>query len=126
MWRARARLAVLIPVVLAAIACGQPGSLSKQADEVHSVAAEGSLLAHDASEGDTTAAFTRVHSSALRHKLKQVVAVIDDQRLLRVAHVVSRDLERLGGSPGDRKLAGELERRFEGAADEADRIGKGA
>jgi hypothetical protein len=118
------RLALFTLVVLLLVGCGPPGTLAKQADEVHSVAAEGSILAHDASEGDTTAAFTRVHTRALRRKLAEVQAVIDRRRLVRVAQTVSRDLQHLGDQPGDRALAAELERRLKRAAREAEEIAK--
>jgi len=40
-------------------------ALSKQADSLRSLAAEGALLAEDASAGKTTRTFSRVHSSDL-------------------------------------------------------------
>jgi hypothetical protein len=123
--RAAGRFALTL-VVLLLVGCGPPGTLAKQADEVHSVAAEGSILAHDASEGDTTAAFARAHTRALRRRLAEVEAVIDHGRLVRVAEAVSRDLHQLGERPGDRVHAAELERRLERAADEADEIAMAA
>lgn len=126
MMRVLGAVPLLTAVVLLVVGCGPPGTLAKQADEVHSVAAEGSILAHDASEGDTTAAFTRVHSRALRRKLAEVLAVVDHRDLARVARTVSRDLQKLAEKPGDRGLAGRLEGRLERAADEADEIGETA
>ena len=119
--------AVALPLVLALVvvaACGPPQSLEKQAEEVASVAAEGSILAHDAAEGDTTAAFTRVHGEALKQKLAEVQTVIEDRPLAAVAASVSQDLETLAASPGDRRSAVLLERRLARSAERADHIAK--
>ena len=63
------RRALLLAAALLLISgCGVPQQLSKQAEEVHSVAAEGALLAHEASEGSLDT-FTREHAKALRKLL---------------------------------------------------------
>ena len=63
------RRALLLAAALVLISgCGVPQQLSKQAEEVHSVAAEGALLAHEASEGSLDT-FTREHAKALRKLL---------------------------------------------------------
>ena len=113
----RAAFALFAVVVLAG--CGVPQELSKQAEEVESVAAEGSLLAHDAGEGDTTSVFAREHSKALRKLLAKVTPAIDDQRLGAIAADVDSALEELGSDPGDEARARELETKLEKSADAA-------
>jgi hypothetical protein len=108
---------VLIVLVLAG--CGVPHELSKQAEEVHSVAAEGALLAHEASEGSLDA-FTSEHAKALRKLLEQLRPSIEDQRLARLAAGVSASLEELAADPGNKARAGELERGLDHAASAAE------
>jgi hypothetical protein len=51
-------------------------ALQKQAEAIESLAAEGALLAGDASEGDTTSVFVRVHAEALGKNAETVVAML--------------------------------------------------
>ena len=97
-----------------------PQELSKQAEEVESVAAEGALLAHDAGEGSTTETFTREHSKALRKLLRQVEPAIENQGLSTIAQT-RRPVARPGSAaiPGDEAGARRLERELEEAADAA-------
>jgi hypothetical protein len=106
----RAVLALLV-VVLAG--CGVPHDLAKQAEEVSSVAAEGSLLAHDAAEGDTTGTFTREHAKALRKQLRELEPAIENADLAQLAAKVDEILGVLADRPGDRDLAATFERVLE-------------
>jgi outer membrane murein-binding lipoprotein Lpp len=116
----RLRAAVLLLLVLAG--CGVPGSLAKQAEDVSSIAAEAAILAHDASEGDTTAVFTRVHARSLRQKLEALQAAIESPQLGMVAGEVAAQLKRLEADPGDQSTAADVERRLERAAETAGEI----
>ena len=118
----RVRFALTTVAVVVLAGCGTPQELSKQADEVHSVAAEGALLAHDAAEGDTTEIFTREHAKALRKLLRPVRAAIEDERLADVADDVDGTLGELEGSPGDEGLAAGAERRLDELAGSAEEL----
>jgi uncharacterized protein YceK len=115
-------LLVLAVVVLAG--CGTPHELRDQAEEVHSVAAEGALLAHEAAEGDTLDTFAREHVAALRKLLGEVRPAIDEPRLASVADDVDRTLAELVRVPGDRRRAAGAERKLERAAANADELAK--
>ena len=118
------RVAVLLVLVVAG--CGSSGSVEKQAEEVGSIAAEGALLAHDASEGGTTGTFTRVHARELAKKADQLAAKIRESELRRVAQAVGVDLERLADDPGDEQGAARLEQRLDAASKRAEEIGEAA
>ena len=109
-----------------ATGCGSAGTVEKQADEVGSIAAEGALLAHDASEGGTTATFTRVHARELAKKADKLAPKIRNGSLERVARSVGSDLERLADDPGAESRAAQLERRLDDASKRAEEIGKAA
>lgn len=113
------RWAAVLILVLAG--CGVPQELSKQAEEVHSVAAEGALLAHEASEGSLDN-FTTEHAKALQKLLGQVRPAIEDARLARTAEAVDAALTSLAEHPGDRANAGRLEHRLDDAATAADEL----
>jgi hypothetical protein len=115
-------LLAFVVVVLAG--CGTPQELAKQAEEVHSVAAEGALLAHEAAEGDTRDTFAREHAKALRKLLGKVRPAIEEPRLATVADDVDRTLAELARTPGDRERAAGAERKLERAADAADELAK--
>ena len=91
--------------------CGVPQDPAEQAEELHSVAAEGALLAHEASEGSHDA-FTTEHAEALRKLLGQLRPAIEDDRLAQRAAAVDASLERLARDPGNREQAARLERRL--------------
>ena len=114
----RVRLAV---VVLFLAGCGVPQGLPQQAEEVHSVAAEGALLAHEASEGSLDT-FTREHAKALRKSLGQLQPAIQDQNLGQLAAKVSELLRALAERPGDRDFAARVERALTRQADTADEL----
>jgi hypothetical protein len=111
MHAAMRRLAVLAAVAFLAAGCGQ--TAKKQAEELGSIAAEGALVAHDAAEGSTTDAFTRVHSRALRKKADKIAKTAKRPPLERLAKQISRALERLADDPGDRHAAAKLQRQLE-------------
>jgi cob(I)alamin adenosyltransferase len=113
------RWAALLVLVLAG--CGVPQELSKQAEEVHSVAAEGALLAHEASEGSLDT-FTSEHAAALRKLLGQLRPAIEDPKLARTAGAVDAALASLSEHPGDRTNARRVERRLDAAAKAADEL----
>jgi hypothetical protein len=115
------RLAVL-GVVLLAVGCGVPHELSKQAEDVHSVAAEGALLAHDASEGSTTSTFTAEHAEALRKLLSPLRAAVEDERLAEIADDVDRTLGDLARAPDDERRAAAAERRLDRLAADAEEL----
>lgn len=115
-------LLVLVVVLLAG--CGTPHEAAKQAEEVHSVAAEGALLAHEAAEGDTRDTFAREHAKALRKRLDELRPVIEEPRLAELADDVDRTLDELGRTPGDRDRAAGAERKLERAAEAAEELAK--
>ena len=116
---------VLLAIVVVVLAgCGTPQELSKQADEVHSVAAEGALLAHEAAAGDTLDTFAREHSQALRKLLDKVRPAIEEPRLAAVADDVDHTLAEFALTPGDRSRAAVAERKLERAAGAADELAK--
>jgi hypothetical protein len=115
------RLSALALLFLAG--CGVPQELPKQAEEVSSVAAEGSLLAHDAAEGGTTQTFTREHAKALRKRLEELEPAIENRDLAQLAAKVDEVLRVLADRAGDRDLAATLERALESHAKAAEEVG---
>jgi small-conductance mechanosensitive channel len=128
------------PILAAALLCAGCGgevsasALSKQADSLRSLAAEGALLAEDASAGKTTGTFTRVHSSDLDKAASKAAASLETaktkpsleserHRLASLAQRISNDLDRLGNASKSeqRSLANELQR----AADQSNQIAEG-
>ena len=101
---------VLVAVLLAG--CGVPQEPTKQAEELHSVAAEGALLAHEASEGSVDA-FTTEHAKALRKLLGELRPAIEDPGLARRADALDHALAQLADEPGGRAGAATIERRLE-------------
>src|SRR5947209_17486315 len=75
------RTALIVALALLSAGCGgselSASALSKQADSVRSLAAEGALLAGEASEGKTTGIFTRVHSSELDKSAAQTASTLE-------------------------------------------------
>jgi hypothetical protein len=115
------RGALLLAAVLLA-GCGVPQEVPKQAEEVASVAAEGSLLAHDAAEGSTTETFTREHAKALRRLIEELQPAIENPDLGQLAAKVAEVLRVLAERPGDRDLAGTLERVLRNHSDSAEKL----
>ena len=88
-----------------------PSDPTLQAEGIESIAAEGGLLAHDLGNGSTTSVFAREHAKALRGKLDEIEAVVDDPALARLATEVAGELQRLiEASPEEAPI---LERRLE-------------
>ena len=129
------RTALIVALASLSTGCGggelSASALSKQADSVRSLAAEGALLAGEASEGKTTGIFTRVHSSELDKTAAQTASTLEKakttpalepklHRLATLARGVSADLNRLSSAPKQeqRTLANELQR----AADQSNQI----
>ena len=113
------RLTVLAAATLLLAGCGSQ-SEKKQAGDLGSVAAEGALVAHDASEGSTTDNFTRVHGRALRDLAKKVQGAPAAPSVGRLASRIARELDELADNPGDEGRAALIERRLERAAKRAD------
>jgi small-conductance mechanosensitive channel len=129
--------AAILAAALLCAGCGgdlSASALSKQADSLRSLAAEGALLAEDASAGKTTGTFTRVHSSDLDKAASKAAASLETaktrpaleserHRLASLAQRISDDLDRLGNaSKGEqRSLANQLQR----AADQSNQIAEG-
>ena len=130
--------ALILAAALLCAGCGgaklSASTLSKHADSLRSLAAEGALLANDASAGKTTRTFTRVHSSDLDKAAAKAAASLETaktkpalesklRRLATLARRVRDDLERLGSASKDeqRTLANELQR----AAGQSNQIAEG-
>ena len=120
------RFCLLASLAALAVACGVPHEVAKQAEQVGSIAAEGSLLARDVRQADTTATFARVHAEALRQKLAPLADTVEDDDLARVVRTVDEQLAALEGHPGDARAAAGVERRLDDAAKRSDEIEKGA
>ena len=72
--------AAILAAALLCAGCGgelSASALSKQADSLRSLAAEGALLAEDSSAGKTTHTFTRVHSSDLDKAASKAAASLE-------------------------------------------------
>jgi small-conductance mechanosensitive channel len=126
--------AAILAAALLCAGCGgelSASALSKQADSLRSLAAEGALLAKDASAGKTTHTFTRVHSSDLDKAASKAAASLqmaktkpalesERHRLASLAQRISEDLDRLGDASKSeqRSLANQLQR----AADQSNQI----
>jgi hypothetical protein len=111
-------------LVIALLGCGgQPDTHEEKAEAVASIAAEGSLLAHDAGEGSTLRTFTAEHAKALRKSLHELPS-LDDPDLERARSKVDTALARLEAAPGDRARARQTEQQLEDLAKAAEAIGK--
>jgi hypothetical protein len=132
-WCSQSALILVLALLCAGCGGGElsANALSKQADSVRSLAAEGALLAGEASAGKTTGIFTRVHSSDLDKTAAQIASTLETaktkpalepklHRLANLARRVRENLKRLGRASNQeqRTLANELQR----AADQSNRI----
>lgn len=115
------RLLLSLAVVLAA--CGGSASAEKQAEDLASLAAEGAILAHDAAEGDTTSAFTRVHARELRDAAVEFREQATDAHVATLARRAEAALDALARDPGDGRGAAEAERELRRAADALSSLG---
>ena len=119
--------------------CGSGGklsanALSKQAESLQSVAAEGGLLAQDAVSGKTTRILTREHSSYLFKAASQGESSLQSAKtepalepklreLTVLARRVSADLDRLGGASKEEQRT--LGRELQAAAQVTKKIDEG-
>jgi small-conductance mechanosensitive channel len=126
--------AAILGAALLCAGCGgelSASALSKQADSLRSLAAEGALLAEDSSAGKTTPTFRRVHSSDLDKVASKTAASLETaktkpaleselHRLASLAQRISGDLDRLGNASKSeqRSLSNQLQR----AADQSNQI----
>jgi hypothetical protein len=112
---------------LSACGCGGGGKLSAKAltqesTSLHSLAAEGALLARDGVAGKTTSVYTRVHSEDLYKVASKAAASLQNakaqpgleaklERVASLAGRVSADLKRLAHASKEEQsvLARELE-----------------
>jgi len=117
---------VALALLLLLCGCGGSASVQKQAEDLHSVAAEGALLAHDAAEGETTGPFTTIHARELRKAAAKLEQSARSPRVEQLAATVVAALERLERTPGDEAGAAAIEQRLTDAADAAERIGRDA
>jgi hypothetical protein len=116
---------LLVSVLALALAgCGGSSSPTKQAEEIQSLAAEGAILAHEASEGDTTGPFARVHARELAEAAQKAARRALTPRLRGLATRVADQLERLENDPHDRAGAVSVERGLEDVADAAERLAR--
>ena len=102
----RAGLAFVAALLLAG--CGGSSlskkALAQEAKGLHALAAEGSLLAGDASRGRSTVVFTRIHSRYLRASASRSAATLaagktpEARRLAALAVRLRDDLDRLSRS----------------------------
>ncbi len=112
-----ARLLVAL-LLLTAAGCGASSEPSKQAEELHSIAAEGALLAHGTAEGGSTGPFTREHAKALRKLVAQLRPMLAEGPLAQLAETIDGELATLE-SDAD---AGLVERRLDEAAATAETL----
>ena len=101
--------------------CLAPVEAAKQAEEISSISGEGSLLAHEVAEGDVTSTFTRVHAEALRKKLSELEPKVQLDALARLLRDADAELASLEDESGG---SGEVERRLERIARQADELAK--
>ncbi len=119
---ASARLVALLACLVVLMGCGVPQTVPKQAEQVGSIAAEGSLLARDIRQGDSTSRFARVHSAALREKLAPLADAVEHDELAAVVRSVDEQLAAVEEHPGDATRAARIEQRLEDAARRAAEI----
>ncbi|MDX6485116.1 MAG: hypothetical protein QOF43_269 [Gaiellaceae bacterium] len=133
MSRTRAALSLAGAVAaLAAAGCGgglDSKALQTEATGLQALAAEGSLLAHDAMRGDTTSPFLRVHARDLENAASGSASKLAKgttpaaRKLKALADRVSGDLDSLSRSGSDRAAQGRLERELSDLADRAEKMG---
>ena len=93
------RFAFALLAVLLIGGCGVPQQLSKQAEEVHSVAAEGALLAHEASEGRRGHVHARARGGIAKSASDKLEPAIQNPRLVQHRREGRRALRQLAERP---------------------------
>ena len=121
----RVRMALALLGAAAFAGCGGSSTLSakqlqKQAETVHSTAAEGALLAAGVADGRTTTPFARIHSKALADQAKSAASTLSDgktsghlepqrRRLARRASEIESALEELHAAPDESAVGRRVE-----------------
>jgi len=107
--------------------------LKHEVQSIHSVAAEGSVLAGQASKGRTLAPFARVHARELAQSVDETAQSLNDvdvpdglrsqvDRAIQLAGDASGSLGDLETSPDDRSQAANLAARLSATAAQADQL----
>jgi hypothetical protein len=115
------RLLSLLLIAVLAAGCGGSNALDRKALEqeakgIHSLAAEGSLLAGNAAKGRTTVVFTRIHARALRASARSSASTLaggrtaEARRLASLAVRLGVELDRLSRSGANTVEQQRLER----------------
>jgi hypothetical protein len=115
------RLLSLLLIAVLAAGCGGSDALGRKALQqegkgIHSLAAEGSLLAGNAAKGRTTVVFTRIHAQALRASARSSASTLaggrtaEAWRLASLAVRLGVELDRLSRSGANRVEQQRLER----------------
>jgi hypothetical protein len=118
------RVVLALLATLAVSACVVPSEPSKQAEEIASIAAEGSLLAGDAADGDTTSAFTRVHANALRKNLGTLKPEVEAATLTQLLREADAALTQLAAAPSDEARAARLGHRLDQISGRAEELAR--
>lgn len=85
-------------IAMCLVGCGgEPSTQQEIAEEIASVAAEGSLLAGDVADGDSLGPFVRTHTRALEERLARLSSRAQGARR-RQLDEVTRSLERLASA----------------------------
>src|SRR3989442_6055682 len=97
------RIIAALAAALLLAGCGGQSALQREAKNLQSLAAEGSLLAGDAARGRSTAVFTREHAGFLHAAAAATAKTLarGSRPLARLAARVTDDLARLARSGSD-------------------------
>jgi hypothetical protein len=115
------RRAALVTCSLLLSGCLVPSEPAKQAEEISSISAEGSLLAHEVVDGDVTDTFVRVHAEALRKKLSELEPKVDVDALAQLLRSADAGLAALEDDSAD---AGPVEQQLDDVSKRADEFAK--
>jgi hypothetical protein len=131
------RLAILVATLALLAGCGTTTTrhdFRLDAEQISSIAAEGSLFAGDIAEGSTTHAFARVHGGELAETAEELRLTLlrstaeprlPARRLAAVAHQVSVRLDALSRRP-PRDEAERIGRELDHLSDTASRLAERA
>jgi hypothetical protein len=131
-----------VSLLLGLAGCGGSGQLTgkaleQQAATLHSLAAEGSMVAEDAARGKATVAFTRIHARELRDATGSVATSLgksrpapelaaDAKRAASLAQRVRKELDALSRSGSDSALQRRLAAQLAADAKAAEKLGGGS